>query len=140
MLREWGQAFFLASVGLAAGEPFFNSFLNGSGFFYVALGLPITIIPLAIVGILARTRYCMNFHSIAGLLAGCSTNTSLLGFASSLSDKGIALISYSTVYPFSYVPKNYLGTSASNALMDCVTKKHGTDTQRFPVYTYFSFF
>lgn len=99
MLREWGQAFFLASVGLAAGEPFFNSFLNGSGFFYVALGLPITIIPLATVGILARTRYHMNFHSIAGLLAGCSTNTSLLGFASSLSDKGIALISYSTVYP-----------------------------------------
>lgn len=122
MLREWGQAFFLASVGLAAGEPFFNSFLNGSGFFYVALGLPITIIPLATVGILARTRYHMNFHSIAGLLAGCSTNTSLLGFASSLSDKGIALIFLFNRVSVSHVLENYLWTSIANASLDGLNK------------------
>lgn len=99
MLREWGQTFFLASVGLTAGAPFFDAFLNGKGLLYVLLGLPITIIPLLTVGIIARKYFNMNFHSIAGLLAGCSTNTSLLGFAGGLSDKSIAVISYSTVYP-----------------------------------------
>lgn len=99
MLRQWGQTFFLASVGLASGKPFFEAFLNGSGYLYVLLGIPITVIPLAIAGVIARTKMNMNFHSIAGFLAGCTTNTSLLGFASSLSERSIALISYSTVYP-----------------------------------------
>ena len=99
MLRQWGQTFFLASVGLASGKPFFEAFINGSGYLYVLLGIPITVIPLAIAGFIARTKMNMNFHSIAGFLAGCTTNTSLLGFASSLSERSIALISYSTVYP-----------------------------------------
>lgn len=99
MLREWGQAFFLGSVGLAAGHPFFEAFLNGSGYLYVLLAIPITVIPLFIAGVIARKFLHMNFHSIAGFLAGCSTNTTVLGFTSTLSDRGIAVISYSTVYP-----------------------------------------
>ncbi|MGN1209838.1 MAG: transporter, partial [Duodenibacillus sp.] len=41
----------------------------------------------------------LNFHTILGLIAGSCTSTSALSFVNSLSEKGLAVISYSTVYP-----------------------------------------
>ena len=41
----------------------------------------------------------LNFHTIVGLIAGSATSTSALSFVNSLSEKGLAVISYSTVYP-----------------------------------------
>ena len=99
MLREWGQTFFLSAIGLGAGVQFFDAFLNGKGFLYVAMGLPISIIPMLLVGIIARRFMKCNFHTIAGLIAGSATNTALLGFVSSLSSKSTGVVAYSSVYP-----------------------------------------
>lgn len=99
MLRQWGLTFFLASVGLGAGDLFFDAFIDGIGWLYMAIGLVIATIPMLIMGIIARSWMKLNFHTIAGLIAGSATSTSALSFVNSLSDKGLAVISYSTVYP-----------------------------------------
>ena len=54
MLREMGIALFLASVGLAAGRPFVDALVEGNGLLYAFLGLFITIIPLVVIGSIAR--------------------------------------------------------------------------------------
>lgn len=99
MIRELGIALFLASVGLAAGEPFVRALVDGNGILYAALGLVITILPLLIIGCLARKLYNMNYHSIVGLLAGTTTDPPTLAYANTLSEKSSSAVAYSTVYP-----------------------------------------
>ena len=99
MMREIGIALFLASVGLAAGENFVAALLIGNGWLYVGLGLFVTIIPLLIVGIIARKFFHINYHSIVGLLAGATTDPPMLAYAATLSEKNSSAVAYSTVYP-----------------------------------------
>ena len=99
MLREWGLTFFLASVGLGAGHQFFNAFIDGIGWLYMGIEYLIAMLPMLAMALLARIRFKINFHSIAGLIAGTATSSSALSFVSSLSEKGMAVVAYSTVYP-----------------------------------------
>ena len=99
MLREWGLTFFLASVGLGAGHLFFDAFANGIGWAYMGIGFLITALPLLLMGIVARKFMNLNFHTIAGLIAGSTTSSSNLSFVNALSEKGLAVLAYSTVYP-----------------------------------------
>ena len=99
MLRELGIAFFLASVGLAAGGGFMNAFASGEGFAYMGLGLFITMIPLLIVGYAARKFFSLNYLSIVGLMAGTTTDPPALAYAATLSEKNSSAVAYSTVYP-----------------------------------------
>lgn len=99
MLRELGIALFLTSVGLGAGDKFVAALINGNGPLYVGLGIIITIVPLLIVGIIARMKMKMNYHSIVGLLAGATTDPPTLAYANTLSEKDSSAIAYSTVYP-----------------------------------------
>ncbi len=99
MLRELGIALFLASVGLAAGAPFVRAITEGNGVLYAVLGLFITIIPLIIVGCVARVVYKLNYHLIVGMIAGATTDPPTLAYANTLSEKSCSAIAYSTVYP-----------------------------------------
>lgn len=99
MLREMGIALFLASVGLGAGDKFVDAIIHGQGPLFVVLGLLITMIPLLIVGVIARMKLHLNYHSIVGLLAGATTNPPTLAYANTLSEKDSSAIAYSTVYP-----------------------------------------
>ena len=99
MLRELGIAFFLASVGLAAGDGFADAFMNGNGFLYMGYGVLITMIPLIIIGIVARKVFAINYHSIVGLMAGATTDPPTLAYAATLSEKNSSAVAYSTVYP-----------------------------------------
>ncbi|MBO7173848.1 MAG: putative transporter [Burkholderiaceae bacterium] len=101
MLRELGIALFLASVGLAAGKSFVDAIINGNGPLYMALGLVVTIVPILVVGIIARKVFNINYHSIVGLLAGSTTNPPTLAYAGTLSEKNSSAVAYSTVYPLS---------------------------------------
>lgn len=99
MLREMGIALFLASVGLGAGGKFVSALLEGNGLLYIASGLVITIVPLLIIGVIARIKFKLNYHSIVGLLAGATTDPPTLAYANTLSEKDCSAIAYSTVYP-----------------------------------------
>lgn len=99
-LRELGIVLFLSVVGLKSGGDFFDTLIYGEGIWWVAYGACITIIPLLIVGVLARTIGKMNYLTLCGMLAGSMTDPPALAFANGLhATSGAAALSYATVYP-----------------------------------------
>ena len=64
ILREIGLVLFLSSVGIKAGANFYNTVVDGDGMLYVLTGFLITIIPILIIGTLARLRYKFNYFTI----------------------------------------------------------------------------
>ena len=121
MMREIGIALFLASVGLAAGENFVAALLVGNGWLYVGLGLFVTIIPLLIVGIIARKFFHINYHSIVGLLAGATTDPPMLAYAATLSEKNSSAVADSTVYPLAMFLRILTGQVILLAMWSFVT-------------------
>ena len=99
-LREIGIVLFLAVVGLKSGGSFVDTLTNGSGLEWMGYGIFITLIPLMIVGIIARLYAKLNYLSLCGLLAGSMTDPPALAFANELKEgSGAASLSYATVYP-----------------------------------------
>ncbi len=98
MLREIGLVLFLASVGIKAGATFFSTVVEGDGMLYVLTGFLITIIPILIIGPIAR-RMKFNYFTIAGMLAGTYTDPPALAYANSICSKEAPAVGYSTVYP-----------------------------------------
>ena len=101
MLREIGLVLFLASVGIKAGANFFETVVEGDGLLYVLTGFLITIIPILIVGPIARLKFKFNYFTIAGMIAGTYTDPPALAYANSICSKEAPAIGYSTVYPLS---------------------------------------
>ena len=99
MLREIGLVLFLASVGIKAGAGFFETVVDGDGLLYVLTGFLITIIPILIIGPIARIRYKFNYFTIAGMIAGTYTDPPALAYSNSICSKEAPAIGYSTVYP-----------------------------------------
>lgn len=98
MLREVGICLFLAAVGLDAGGHFVETITNG-GYMWVLFGIAITLIPLLIVGIIARGILKINYLTIAGMIAGSTTDPPALAYSNSLCDSNQASVAYATVYP-----------------------------------------
>ncbi len=101
MLREIGLVLFLASVGIKAGADFWETVVQGDGLKYVYTGFLITIIPILIIGTLARLRYKFNYFTIMGMIAGTYTDPPALAYANSICSKEAPAVGYSTVYPLS---------------------------------------
>jgi len=101
MLREIGLVLFLASVGIKAGAGFFETVVDGDGLLYVLTGFLITIIPILIVGPIARLKFKFNYFTIAGMIAGTYTDPPALAYANSICSKEAPALGYSTVYPLS---------------------------------------
>ena len=99
MLREIGLVLFLASVGIKAGAEFFETVIDGNGLLYVLTGFLITIIPILIVGPIARIRFKFNYFTIAGMIAGTYTDPPALAYSNSICSKEAPALGYSTVYP-----------------------------------------
>lgn len=97
--REFGIALFFAAVGLAAGPQFFGSVFSSVGLTWLGAGLCVTVLPLLIVGIFARTVLRMNFTVLGGLLAGSLTDPPALAFVNNLAGSDAASLAYVTVYP-----------------------------------------
>ena len=101
MLREIGLVLFLASVGIKAGAGFFETVVEGDGLLYVLTGFLITIIPILIIGPIARMKFKFNYFLIAGMIAGTYTDPPALAYANSICSKEAPALGYSTVYPLS---------------------------------------
>ena len=101
MLREIGLVLFLASVGIKAGAGFWNTVVQGDGLLYVLTGFLITVIPILIVGPIARMRFKFNYFTIMGMIAGTYTDPPALAYANSVCTKEAPAVGYSTVYPLS---------------------------------------
>ena len=101
MLREIGLVLFLASVGIKAGANFFETVVEGDGLLYVLTGFLITIIPILVVGPIARLKFKFNYFTIMGMIAGTYTDPPALAYANSVCSKEAPAVGYSTVYPLS---------------------------------------
>ena len=99
LLREIGICLFLASVGIAAGKDFASTVFNAQGAIWVGYGFGITVVPLILIGILARAKYKMNYLSIMGLLSGGYTDPPALAYANKIANNDSPAVAYSTVYP-----------------------------------------
>lgn len=99
MLREIGICLFLASIGIEAGGNFAATVFTGDGLLWVFWGFLITLVPMLVIGIIARWRYKLNYFTIMGLLSGSMTDPPALAYANKVSGNDAPAVAYSTVYP-----------------------------------------
>ena len=85
-LREIGIVLFLAVVGIKAGGHFFHTLLSQDGVSWLGYGAIITIVPLLVVGMLARGVGKMNYLTLCGLLSGAMTDPPALAFANGIKE------------------------------------------------------
>jgi putative transport protein len=100
MIREIGISLFLAAVGFGAGGSFVDTLVNKGGYMWIVYGVIITLLPLLIIGIVARKWLKVDYFTLMGLIAGSTTDPPALAYAtsqSSVNDR--AAVAYSTVYP-----------------------------------------
>lgn len=100
MLRELGISLFLAAVGLSCGENFFEV-VSGGGYMWILYGFLITVIPLFIIGIISRKAFHLPYYTIAGFMAGATTDPPALAFNNQQSETSLPSLGYATVYPLS---------------------------------------
>lgn len=100
MIREVGLCAFLACVGLGAGQGFIETLMDG-GYAWLGYGLLITLIPLIIVAFIGHKVYKFDYFTLAGFIAGMTTDPPALGYAQTLTSRNKPLIGYATVYPLS---------------------------------------
>ena len=98
MISEIGISLFLAAVGLGAGEGFVEAIVNG-GYWWILFGFIITVLPLLIVGIIARKAMKMDYFSLMGLMSGAMTDPPALAYANTVATNDRAAVAYATVYP-----------------------------------------
>lgn len=116
LLRELGICMFLASVGISAGKGFANAVFNTTGMWWVIWGFVITVVPLIIVGFIARGRDKINFLTIMGLFSGGCTDPPALAYANNSTSNDAPAVAYSTVYPLTM----FLRVVAAQALILCL--------------------
>lgn len=98
MLRELGISFFLAAVGLGAGDNFVSSIVNG-GYWWILYGALITLIPVALIIFISKVFFKLNFYKICGLISGGTTDPAVLSFAQDAYGTDYTSVNYATVYP-----------------------------------------
>ena len=117
MLREIGIVLFLASVGIDAGANFVQTVVEGDGLLYVGCGFLITVIPLLIIGAIARLYYKVNYFTLMGFIAGSNTDPPALAYANQVTSSDAPAVGYSTVYPLSMFLRILTGQMILLAMM-----------------------
>lgn len=100
MMREIGICLFMASVGLSAGNGFWDTVIHG-GYWWILIGFLITIIPCLTIGVIGRYWCKLSYFTISGILSGATTDPPALAYSNSISGNDQAAVAYSTVYPLS---------------------------------------
>lgn len=117
MLREIGIVLFLASVGIESGAHFVQTVVEGDGLLYVGYGFLITVIPLLIIGMIARFYCKVNYFTLMGLIAGSNTDPPALAYSNQTADNDAPAVGYSTVYPLTMFLRILAGQMILLAMM-----------------------
>ena len=102
LLRELGIVLFLIAVGLQAGDGFFDTLKTPLGLYWLGLGAMVTLIPLLVVGVIARAIFKVNYLHACGMLCGSMTSPSL-AFVHTFTTSEAPAVAFATVYPLSMV-------------------------------------
>lgn len=108
LIREFGITLFTICVGIMAGDGFFQALQVSTGWYWLALGAVVTILPLLLVGIIALKVLKVNYLHVCGLLCGSMTSPSL-AFTHTLTASEAPAIAFATVYPLTMVMRVLLG-------------------------------
>lgn len=103
MVRELGITLFLASVGLSSGHSLAEAFKGGDAWMWIGMGITVTMVPLILIGLLAKYVCKKTYFEICGLLAGASTDPPALAFAMQMTKSEIPSVTYATVYPLTMI-------------------------------------
>lgn len=103
IVREIGISLFLASVGLSSGGSLASAFSSGEGYYWILMGITITMVPLLIVGFIAHRFFRKTYFELSGLLAGACTDPPALAFANKIAGSDVPSASYATVYPLTMI-------------------------------------
>ena len=86
----------MAYKGFSRPQVFLNLFIDNAALIIVTVGITFTLI---IVGIIARVFCKLTYFTIAGLIAGSTTDPPALAYSNSICGTDQASVAYSTVYP-----------------------------------------
>jgi putative transport protein len=103
VLRETGIVLFLAAVGLGAGDAFVSTLVRGDGLYWLAAGALVTLVPLALVAVVARLALGLDYLTLCGVLAGSTTDPPALAFATAAAGSEAPAVAYATVYPLTMI-------------------------------------
>lgn len=117
LLRELGICLFLASVGISAGKGFASAVFNTTGMWWVIWGFVITVVPLLVVGFIARGKDRLNYLTIMGLFSGSYTDPPALAYANNSTANDAPAVAYSTVYPLTM----FMRVVAAQVLILCLS-------------------
>ncbi len=98
LMRVFGICLFLACVGLKAGETFVETIVNG-GLVWVGLGAIVTIVPLAVVGVVGYAVCKVDYFTLMAVIAGSMTDPPALSYSVGTAKNDLPTVGYSTVYP-----------------------------------------
>jgi putative transport protein len=108
VLREIGIVLFLAYVGLKSGGHFLEMLFSESGLSWLGAGALLTLVPLLLVGFLARAFLNIDYPTLCGVLAGSMTDPPALAFAGSVTKSDRPLVAYAAVYPLVMILRVFL--------------------------------
>ncbi|MBC6493010.1 putative transporter [Flavihumibacter stibioxidans] len=103
MIRELGITLFLASVGLGSGSNLASAFTGGDGWYWIGMGISITLIPLLVMGWVAHRFFRKTYFEVCGFLSGASTDPPALAFALKMAGNDVPSATYATVYPLTMI-------------------------------------
>ncbi|MDE6392032.1 MAG: putative transporter [Muribaculaceae bacterium] len=99
MLRGIGLSLYLACLGLSAGANIMETLTGGDGWVWIGLGFLITVLPVAVMGVVAMRWGRLDFGSACGMLCGAMANPMALNYANDTLPGDNPAVSYATVYP-----------------------------------------
>jgi len=102
LLRQFGLLFFLAAVGTSAGSSLLATFQE-YGMELFMYGIVITLLPMILTTVIARTFFKMNLLTLLGTLTGSMTSTPGLATVDNMVDTDAPAVAYATVYPIAMV-------------------------------------
>lgn len=98
-MKELGVCLFFASVGIHAGESFYDNFVENNGWMWLFYGSFITFVPLIVMVLVGHYYMKINFLKLVGLMSGAYTDPAALSFSSTYCDSDVPTQSYATIYP-----------------------------------------
>lgn len=101
MLRQLGIVIYLAGLGVDAGAHFFETVFRSEGLLWIGLGFLLTMLPILLVGFIAKYIFKLDYAHNIGMICGSMANPMALNFANTTVDGDDPSVAYATVYPLS---------------------------------------
>jgi len=103
LMRQFSLVLFLACVGLLSGKQFVSTLVDGDGLTWMLLSILITLIPVLVVGLVARFVAKLSYSTLCGMLAGSMTDAAALTFAQNVTGSEKPTLAYASVYPMAMI-------------------------------------